>query len=119
MFAPPPAITAEVFATIPERFRRHGQANDWTRIQLHGAEAPAFLEGPAFDAHGNLWVPDIPWGRMFRIAPDGEVTLGGEYDGQPNGMKFLADGRALIACHKHGLMRFDPASGAVWPFLTG
>jgi len=119
MFAPPPAIEAEVFATIPDRFWNHGKDTEWARTQLHGAAAPVFLEGPAFDAAGNLWVTDIPWGRLFRIAPDGEVTLGGEYDGQPNGMKFLADGRALIACHKRGLMLLDPASGTVEPWLTG
>jgi len=117
MFAPPPSVEAEVFATIPDRFWRHGEATEWAEVQLHGAPAPIFLEGPAFDAEGNLWVTDIPWGRLFKIAPDGTVELGGEYDGQPNGMKFLADGRLLIADHARGMMIFDPATGAAEPWF--
>ena len=117
MFAAPPAIDAEVFATIPEKYWKR-QSCEWSDVQLHGTIAPAFLEGPAFDAAGNLWVTDIPWGRLFRIAPDGTVELGAEYDGQPNGLKFLADGRALIACHHHGIMVFDPATGSVEPWLS-
>ena len=46
------------------------------------------------------------------------MHLGGEYDGWPNGMKFLSDGSAIIACHKYGLMRFNPQNGQVEPFLT-
>lgn len=117
MFAAPPAVEAEVFATIPETFQRRGETSEWARVQLHGAEAPVFLEGPAFDVDGNLWVTDIPWGRLFRISPRGEVELGGEYDGQPNGMKFLTDGRLLIADHKRGMMLFDPATGEARPWF--
>jgi gluconolactonase len=118
MFAPPPCITAEVFATIPQKYWQNGRHSDWATVQFAGAEIPTFLEGPAFDSDGNLWVTDIPWGRLFRITPEGEVSLGAEYDGQPNGLKFMADGRALIADHHHGIMLFDPASGAVTPWLT-
>lgn len=118
MFAAPPSIEAEVFAVIPEEFRRHGQTSPWAQVQIHGGPAPAFLEGPAFDHAGNLWVTDIPWGRLFRITPQGQVSVGAEYDGQPQGMKFLADGTALIADFKNGIMKFDPATGAVEPHLT-
>ncbi len=118
MFAAPPAITAEVFATIPEKYWQHGRKSEWSKVQFHGAETPTFLEGPAFDADGNLWVTDIPWGRLFKITPGGDVSLGGEYDGLPNGLKFLADGRALIADHHRGMMIFDPKTGTVEPFLT-
>jgi gluconolactonase len=118
MFAVPPSIEAEVFITIPEKFWQKGRTSEWASVQLHGMDTPTFLEGPAFDAAGNLWVTDIPWGRLFRISPDGDVSLGGEYDGQPNGLKFLADGRALIADHHNGIMLFDPASGTVEPYIT-
>lgn len=117
MFAPPPAVEAEVFATIPENFMRRGRSSEWARVQLHGVDAPAFLEGPAFDGEGNLWVTDIPWGRLFKISPDGEVSLGAEYDGQPNGLKFLDDGRLLIADHHRGMMICDPATGCVEPWF--
>lgn len=118
MFAAPPAIEATVFATIPEKFRKRGVRSEWVDIQFHGVETPTFLEGPEFDHDGNLWITDIPWGRLFKITPDGEVTVGVEYDGQPNGLKFMADGRGLIADHHHGIMLFDPASGAVEPYIT-
>ena len=118
MFAAPPAVEAEVFARIPDEFRSHSRESEWSRIQFHGAQPGVFLEGPVFDDAGFLWVTDIPWGRLFKIAPDGAVELGCEYDGLPNGMKFLDDGRALIADHHHGLMLFDPASGSVEPYVT-
>lgn len=86
-------------------------------MQLHGAQTPAFLEGPAFDAAGNLWVVDIPWGRLFRIDPAGKVSCELEYDGEPNGLCFRPDGRAFIADNKNGLMVFDPRSGKVEPFF--
>lgn len=111
MFAAPPAVTAEVFCRIPDKFRRFGETTQWAQVQLHGAAAPVFLEGPVFDAAGNLWVTDIPWGRLFRISPDGECEVGFEYDGQPNGMKFLNDGRLLVADHHKGMVICDPASG--------
>ena len=52
MFAAPPAVTAEVFCRIPDKFRRFGETTEWAQVQLHGAAAPVFLEGPVFDAYG-------------------------------------------------------------------
>src|SRR5690606_3137008 len=69
MYAAPEQLQAEVFARIPEHYLVRGRASDWARTQLHGAPAPVFLEGPSFDRQGNLWVVDIPWGRIFRIDP--------------------------------------------------
>jgi len=117
MFAAPPAVTAEVFCRIPDKFRRTGETTEWAQVQLHGAAAPVFLEGPVFDKAGNLWVTDIPWGRLFKISPDGECEIGAEYHGQPNGMKFLADGRLLIADHHCGMMVCDPETGKVEPWF--
>jgi gluconolactonase len=116
MFAPPPALETQVFAKIPEALGRHGKSH-WIDIQRGGAPTPTFLEGPSFDRQGNLWVTDIPWGRLFKIAPDGRVELGAEYDGEPNGLKFHKDGRGFITDHKHGIMVFDPATGRVEPYL--
>jgi gluconolactonase len=39
-----------------------------------------------------------------------------EYDGQPNGMKFLTDGRLLVADHHKGMVICDPATGKVEPW---
>lgn len=118
MYAAPPSIEAEVFTVIPEKFSQGARRSEWADVQIHGTASPTFLEGPVFDNQGNLWVTDIPWGRLFKITPDGDVSVGAEYDGYPNGVKFLRDGRGVIACHKNGLMQFDPATGAVSPLVT-
>ena len=117
MFAAPPELTPAVFARIPEPFWMTGRSSHWTEVIRHGAPVPYFLEGPAFDRAGNLWVVDIPWGRLFRIAPDGSATLGASYDGAPNGLAFHRDGRCFIADHKRGLMVLDPAGGRVEPVI--
>ena len=117
MFAPPERLKAEVFARIPDRFHVRHRASAWVDTQLHGAATPVFLEGPSFDREGNLWVVDIPWGRIFRIDPRGGVELAAEYDGEPNGLKFHPDGRAFITDYRHGIMVLDPASGRVEPCL--
>ncbi|RZK03938.1 MAG: SMP-30/gluconolactonase/LRE family protein [Novosphingobium sp.] len=118
MYPIPPSVDAEVFAEIPEALSYGSRKSDWASVQVHGNATPTFLEGPCFDAAGDLWVTDIPWGRVLKIARDGTVSVGAEYDGYPNGLKFLADGTALIADLKNGLMKFDPAKGTVEPYLT-
>lgn len=118
MYPIPPSVEAEVFAVIPESIGYGDRTSEWAAVQIHGNPAPTFLEGPCFDAVGNLWVTDIPWGRVLKITPAGEVSVGAEYDGYPNGLKFLKDGTALIADLKNGIMKFDPAKGAVEPHVT-
>lgn len=117
MYAPPPVVEAREFVRIPSEFHMKSRRSTWVDVQLHGADAPAFLEGPSFDREGNLWVVDIPWGRLFKITPDAKVTCELEYDGEPNGLKFHQDGRAFIADCKNGLMVFDPKTGKIEPFL--
>ena len=117
MFAAPPRIEADVFVKIPDEIGIIGRKSHWAQIQFGGAVTPTFLEGPSFDRAGNLWVVDIPWGRLLKITPRGEVSVGAEYDGEPNGLKFHKDGRAFICDHKQGIMVFDPRTGVVQPFL--
>ena len=117
MFAQPQILTAKVFARIPERFHVFGRSSKWVDVQERGRPTPTFLEGPSFDRQGNLWVVDIPWGRIFKISPEAEVELAAEYDGEPNGLKFHKDGRAFIADHRRGIMVLDPKTGAVEPHL--
>ena len=104
---PPALITPELHSAMPERFRRAGKQTAWADANRGGAPVDCFLEGPAFDRAGNLYVVDIPFGRIFRIAPSGEWTLAVEYDGWPNGLKIARDGRILIADYRRGLMQLD------------
>ncbi|HEX7889951.1 MAG TPA: SMP-30/gluconolactonase/LRE family protein [Ramlibacter sp.] len=106
----------EPFTSMPEAFRRR-ERSAWADANRGGAITDSFLEGPVFDDDGNLYVTDIPWGRIFRIDPQGVWSLVAEYDGEPNGMKFLAPGRLLITDYKNGLMQLDVATGRVTPFL--
>jgi gluconolactonase len=59
---------------------------------------------------------DVPHGRIFCMAPSGNIDLVAEYDGEPNGLKIHKDGRIFIADYRHGVMVLDPESGAVAPF---
>lgn len=117
MYAPPEIIETEIFARLPEKFRRKDPDNPWVIVNRRGLPADSFLEGPSFDRDGNLYIVDIPYGRIFRISPAGEFTLVAEYDGEPNGLKIAKDGRIVITDYRHGLMLLDPASGKVSSLL--
>ena len=107
-------IKSEVFAVLPGKLRGMPSAST-----MRQNKTGTTLEGPSFDREGNLYVTDIPNGRIFRVSPRGEFTLVAEYQGKPNGLKIHRDGRIFIADHEHGIMLLDPASGSVKPFLKG
>ncbi|ARP85282.1 SMP-30/gluconolactonase/LRE family protein [Bordetella genomosp. 9] len=113
---PPRVVDFDVWTAMPDAYRKP-QRSAWADANRGGAPADSFLEGPVFDAQGNLYVTDIPWGRVFRIDPAGNWMLVAEYDGEPNGMKFLDNDRLLITDYKNGLMLLDVASGVVTPYL--
>ncbi len=117
MFAPPPEIRTTVFARLPDRFRRKDPDNAWAIVNRRGMPVDSFIEGPSFDRDGNLYIVDIPYGRVFRISPGGAFDLVTEYDGEPNGLKIARDGRIIITDYRHGLMTLDPASGKVTSML--
>lgn len=107
----------ELFSEMPSDLRRP-ERSAWADANRAGTPTDSFLEGPVFDDAGNLYVCDIPWGRIFRIDAMGRWTLVAEYDGEPNGMKFLDAGTLIVADYKNGLMQVDVASGNVTPFLA-
>ena len=115
---PPVLIKTELFSTMPDSFRRKGVATSWADANRPGAPTDSFVEGPSFDADGNLYIVDIPFGRIFRISPDAQWSLASEYDGWPNGLKIARDGRILVADYMHGLMELDPKAGSMKPVLT-
>jgi len=115
---PPRLIGTGIFSAMPDQFRRKGTATSWADANRPGQTVDCFIEGPSFDAQGNLYVVDIPFGRIFRIAPGGEWTPVIEYDGWPNGLKIHPDGRILVADYKHGIMQLDVRNGRMQPVLT-
>lgn len=115
-FAPPELIEARVLTRLPDAFRIP-RRTDWVDANKPGHVLDSFLEGPSFDRAGNLYVTDIPYGRIFRITPALEWQLVTEYDGWPNGIAIHADGSLWIADYRKGILRLDPQTGTIHPML--
>jgi gluconolactonase len=116
-FAPPHVLHARVLTRMPASFRRK-QRTEWSDANKPGTEVDSFLEGPSFDREGNLYVVDIPFGRIFRISPRLDWSLVAEYEGWPNGMAIHRDGSIWITDYRRGLMTLDPRTGEVKPLRT-
>jgi gluconolactonase len=114
---PPRLIETRVFSAMPDEFRRK-ERTEWADANRPGAVTDCFIEGPSFDADGNLYIVDIPFGRIFRISPDKKWLLVVEYDGWPNGLKISRDGRILVADYRHGIMELDARAGRMRKLLT-
>ncbi|MBI4381624.1 MAG: SMP-30/gluconolactonase/LRE family protein [candidate division NC10 bacterium] len=110
-----PTIKTEVFASLPKKYRDLGQRKAGSAPRFKNVDS--FLEGPAFDREGNLYVADIVYGRIFKVSPQGNFDLVVQYDGEPNGLRIHKDGRIFIADYKNGIMVLDPKTGDVSPFL--
>ena len=105
-FSPPQVIQARVLTRLPQEFRSL-QRTAWADANKPGQEVDSFLEGPTFDREGNLYVVDIPFGRIFRISPRLEWTLVTQYDGWPTGLALHRDGTLWIADYRRGLLRLE------------
>lgn len=106
MFSQPSRSELCVWSEIPEPLRAPRES-EWSALALDGRKLGCFLEGPAFDADGELHVVDIPFGRIFRIGRNGDWALVAEYAGWPNGLKIIGD-RFLVADYRLGLLRLAP-----------
>lgn len=60
-----------------------------------------FTEGPAADAHGNVFFSDIPADRIYKIDPQGKVSVFREPSNHTNGTMFNAAGE-LVCCEMDG-----------------
>lgn len=110
-------IRTEVFARLPDALRRR-QPSEWGNANRSGAILECFLESPAFDRAGRLYCVDVPWGRVFCIAPDGTFDVVAEYDGWPYGLKIHKDGRIFLADYRHGILLLDPDTGRTTPVVS-
>ena len=108
---PPQTIEARVLTRLPDAFRRR-QRTEWSDANKPGHEVDCFIEGPTFDREGNLYVVDIPFGRIFRITPQLEWSLVVQYDGWPNGTALHRDGSLWIADYRRGILRLEMTSPA-------
>lgn len=119
-FEPPKPIETTLFTRVPDKFRKpKGTMSNSVGVGKKTESRDCFLEGPSFDRTGNLYVVDVPFGRIFKVSPAGEWSLACEYDGEPNGLKIHKDGRIFVADRKHGLMVLDAASGKIETLIAG
>lgn len=110
LYPVPQDLQTEVAFRLPDNFRRPMRCS-WADFNKAGQEVDCFLEGPSFDHDGNLYLVDIPFGRIFKVTPKGKWSVIAEYDGWPNGLKLHRDGTIWIADYKNGILRLDPRSG--------
>jgi len=118
LYPPPTDVATTLFSRLPDTLRLHNQPSGWVDANKPGQAVDSFLEGPSFDRNGNLYLVDIPYGRILQVSPDGEWQVVTQYDGWPNGLKIHADGRLFIADYQHGIMVLAPGQTEVKPYLT-
>jgi len=106
---PPQVLESRVLTRLPDSFRRKRRC-EWGDANKPGHELESFIEGPTFDREGNLYITDIPFGRIFRISPKLEWTLVAEYDGWPNGLAIHRDGSLWVADYRKGLLKLQGSS---------
>ncbi|QET00655.1 SMP-30/gluconolactonase/LRE family protein [Cupriavidus pauculus] len=111
-FTPPQIIEARVLTRMPDALRI-ARRSEWADANKPGQIVDSFLEGPTFDREGNLFVTDIPHGRIFRIAPDLRWEAFAETAGWPNGIAMHRDGSLWVADYRCGLLRVEPLHGDV------
>lgn len=117
MFAAPPQLETEVFARLPDEFRKHGKRSRIAEWHPGSEPGRSVLEGPSFDLDGNLYIVDVPFGHVFRVDPAGNFEKVADYDGEPQGLKIHKDGRLFLADFRHGIITIDPDNGRVTPVL--
>ncbi len=100
-------ITANIWSKLPQEFHYDGEPNDWVKMTRPGQSLHSFLEGPEFDQDGNLWLVDVPYGRIFKVDEGGEWSLHHQYDGEPHSIKQKSDGRFILTDYKNGLLEYD------------
>jgi gluconolactonase len=113
---PPGIIEARTLTAMPAAFRR-AVPTPWADANKGGEPVDCFIEGPSFDREGNLYLVDIPHGRILRIDAALQWTVVAEYDGWPNGCAFHRDGTLWIADYRKGLLRLDVATGRIETLL--
>ena len=64
LYPPPVDQATEVWTEMPKAFRIRDTVPAWGAANRPGQPLDCFLEGPSFDPDGNLYVTDIPYGRI-------------------------------------------------------
>jgi lactonase len=100
---PPELVNLPIIKAVP-----------WFKIEDNPA---TFLEGPAFDRDGNLYVTSMRDGRIFKITPDKKVsTIFNSKSIKPNGLALHKDGRLFVACLSGELLSMNTDGSNVTNF---
>ncbi|GAA3869552.1 SMP-30/gluconolactonase/LRE family protein [Celeribacter arenosi] len=117
-------LTATLWTELPDDLHHLGDPSAWAKMTRPGQPMHSFLEAAFFDEGGNLWLSDVPYGRIFRITPAGVWTHEHQIDGEPHAMRIAPDGRRIAVDYRHGLIELvgDAAfevlsTGGATPFL--
>lgn len=117
-------LTATPWTTLPDELHHRGPPSAWAEMTRPGQPMHSFLEAAFFDHDANLWLSDVPYGRVFRVSPAGEWTQMHQIDGAPHAMRIAPDGRRIAVDYKHGLIALTGAAsfevlstGGETPFL--
>ena len=97
-------LSATPAFVLPRGQRHKGEPSAWAKMTRPGHQMHSFLEAAFFDAERNLWLADVPYGRVFCVSPDGDWTLAHKIDGEPHAMRIAPDGRHIAVDHRHGLI---------------
>lgn len=116
-FQPPTVIEAQVLTRLPASLRLPVRS-EWADANKPGHVVDSFLEGPAFDREGHLYLTDIPHGRIFKVSPDGAWAQVADTGGWPNGIAVHPDGSLWVADYRRGLLRVTPGDGRVEVLLS-
>ena len=107
-YPPPPLVTAELFVQVPTPLRCIDRDTEW-RGGFAKTFKNIFLEGPVADKQGNLFVVDVPYGRILCInTADKSVEVAASWDGEPNGLALRHDGTFAVADYKQVSFRKAP-----------
>jgi hypothetical protein len=82
----PPVITAQLYLRIPDEVRCIGRETEW-RGGFARQFQDIFLEGPVADTLGNLYVVDVPFGRVLKIDSEKNVTVAAEWRSTHRGLQ--------------------------------
>ena len=104
-------LTAVSVFRLPEAYRHRGKPSAWARMTRPGQPVHSFLESAFFDDVGNLWLSDVPYGRVFSVSPCGDWTLRHRITGEPHAMRIAPDGRHIAVDYRRGLIELGGPDG--------
>jgi gluconolactonase len=97
-------LTATLLTELPKALYHTGEPSPWAEMTRPGQAMHSFLEAAFFDADGALWLSDVPYGRVFRVAPGGDWEVMHQINGEPHAMRIAPDGRRIAVDYRHGLI---------------